>query len=140
MQPLKHILPDFYRRRAGGDDVEQEIVLSCWAAAVGPDIAAHTMPVRLAGGTLVIDAATDGWRLQLRDLGPRIANRLNETIGKKVVEKLVFRLALPGKIPPRRAARVDGGVEALDEAQTIRDPNLRRIYRRSRVTQRRTEK
>lgn len=140
MQPIKDMLPDFYRRRAGGGDVEQEIVLSCWAVAVGPDIALQTKPVRLERGTLVVDVATEGWRVQLRGLSPRIVNRLNETVGRKVVEKVVFRLGLPGKIPPRRAATAQGGGEALDEAQAIADPHLRRIYRQSRGAQRRTGK
>jgi predicted nucleic acid-binding Zn ribbon protein len=140
MQPLKDMLPDFYRRRAGGDEVEQEIVLSCWASAVGPEIARHTQPIRLAGGTLVVDVATEGWRVQLRGLSLRIASRLNETVGKKAVEKVVFRLGLPGKIPPRRAATVQGGIDPIDEAQAIADPNLRRIYRQSRGARQRPKK
>ncbi len=140
MQPLKDMLPDFYRRRAGGEDVEQEIVLSCWASAVGPEIARHTQPIRLAGGTLVVDVATEGWRVQLRALNRRITSRLNEAAGGTAVKKVIFRLALPGKIPPRRAASAHGGVEPLDEAQAIADPNLRRIYRQSRGTQQRTKK
>jgi hypothetical protein len=94
----------------------------------------------LERGTLVIDVATEDWRVQLRRLSPRIANRLNETVGRKVVEKVVFRLGLPGKIPPRRAATARGGVESVDDAQAIADPHLRRIYRQSRSAQRRTEK
>ena len=140
MQPIKDMLPAFYRRQAAGDDVEQEIVLSCWAVAVGPEIARQTKPVRLAGGTLIIDVATEGWRVQLRQLSPRITNRLNETVGKKVVSRVIFRLGLPGKIPPRRAATAQGGVETLDEAGAIADPSLRRLYRQSRSAKRNTEK
>jgi predicted nucleic acid-binding Zn ribbon protein len=136
MEPLKQILPDFYRRQSGADDVEQELALACWANAVGPDLARHTQPVRLARNMLVVDVATQALLDPLKSLSDRIMGRLNKSIGKPAVTRIVFRLALPGKIPVRRAATVSGntvaGDMAVDEAGAIQDPRLRRIYKQSR--------
>jgi predicted nucleic acid-binding Zn ribbon protein len=141
MEPLKQILPDFYRRRSGADDVEQELALACWANAVGPDLARHTQPVRLARNMLVVDVATQALLDPLKSLSDRIMGRLNKSIGKPAVTRIVFRLALPGKIPVRRAATVAGdtvagdtaaGDVAGDDAGAIQDPHLRRIYKQSR--------
>jgi hypothetical protein len=57
--------------------------------------------------------------------------RLNKAIGSPAVTRIVFRLALPGKIPVRRAATAVGDV-AADDAAAIQDPRLRRIYKQSR--------
>jgi len=140
MEPLKQILPDFYRRGSGADDVEQELALACWANAVGPDLARHTQPVRLARNMLVVDVATVALLDPLKSMSDRIMGRLNKSIGKPAVTRIVFRLALPGKIPVRRAATVAGdtaagdtaGDVAGDDAGAIQDPHLRRIYKQSR--------
>lgn len=52
-----------------------------WEEVVGPALAAHCQPVRLAGGTLVLRAESQVWATQLRYLTPQVLSRVGALLG-----------------------------------------------------------
>ena len=60
-------------------------VFGRWAQIVGPDLAAHTAPGRLADGELTVTADSTAWATQLRLLAPDLVRRLNAELGDGAV-------------------------------------------------------
>ncbi len=63
-----------------------------WAAAVGPQIAKHTSPYTLQGGTLVVTVASAEWARTLSLEEASLCERLNARLGAGTVKALSFRL------------------------------------------------
>jgi predicted nucleic acid-binding Zn ribbon protein len=63
-------------------------VFGDWARVVGPDIAAHCRPVKLADGELTIEAESTAWATQLRLLASRLLAGIATQDGHNVVTKL----------------------------------------------------
>jgi len=59
-----------------------------WSAALGAQIASRATPVRLVRGELVIAVREAVWRQELALLAPRIVERLNQAIGREVVQRV----------------------------------------------------
>ncbi|MDD2875690.1 MAG: DUF721 domain-containing protein [Acidiphilium sp.] len=83
-----------------------------WPAIAGPDIAARSLPVKCAAGTLTLGCAGPD-ALELQHMGPGLIARVNLALGGTPVERLRFtdmkqpagqkpvpsRRVLPGSIP-----------------------------------------
>jgi predicted nucleic acid-binding Zn ribbon protein len=63
-----------------------------WAAAVGAQIAKHTSPYTLQGGTLVVTVASAEWAKTLSLEQASLCARLNARLGEGTVKALSFRL------------------------------------------------
>ncbi|MCG8649655.1 MAG: hypothetical protein MI861_07470, partial [Pirellulales bacterium] len=61
----------------------------------------------------------------LESVAARIQVRLTAAVGRRVVEKLTFRVA---RVPKRPVQRAESSVPAHDAADGIRDPQRRRLY------------
>jgi YD repeat-containing protein len=59
-------------------------VFARWDDAVGPQVAAHARPVRLAEGRLVVEVDEPGWATQLRYLEADLLERLRAVAGPGV--------------------------------------------------------
>ena len=59
----------------------------------------------------------------------RIAGQINDAVGHKVLWDVSFRLGRARGKPPARAGNASALPETGDEADSIHDPNLRRIFR-----------
>src|SRR5258706_3008396 len=59
-----------------------------WTAALGARIASKATPVRLVRGELVVAVAEAVWRQELALLAPQIVTRLNQAVGRDVVQRL----------------------------------------------------
>jgi predicted nucleic acid-binding Zn ribbon protein len=66
-------------------------VFGRWAQIVGPDLAAHTAPERLADGELVVTADSTAWATQLRLLAADLVRRLNAELGDGTVRRVSVR-------------------------------------------------
>lgn len=66
-------------------------VFGRWAQIVGPDLAAHTTPERLADGELVVTADSTAWATQLRLLAAELIRRLNAELGDNTVRRVQVR-------------------------------------------------
>ncbi|WP_373871114.1 DUF721 domain-containing protein [Actinoplanes philippinensis] len=63
-------------------------VFGAWEKVVGPDIAAHSRPVRLEGGVLTVEAESTAWATQLRMLTATLLRKIAGEVGHNVVNRL----------------------------------------------------
>jgi predicted nucleic acid-binding Zn ribbon protein len=63
-------------------------IFGTWEALVGPELAAHCRPVKLADGELTIEAESTAWATQLRGLSGRMLARLGGALGREVVRRI----------------------------------------------------
>ena len=63
-----------------------------WDELVGPAMAAHTRPVSLVRGTLVVTVDQPGWAAQLGWLETDLLRRFADQLGADVVMSLVVRV------------------------------------------------
>ena len=68
------------------------VVFGHWEDAVGPAVAAHSHPVSLTRGCLVVAVDDPAWATQMRFLGASILDRLQEAAGPGVVERIDVRV------------------------------------------------
>lgn len=98
-QPAAHLvgssIETLIRRLGGGSVKAQKGVFEAWPDAVGPEMAAHARPLSLVDGVLNVEVDDARWLTQLKWLGGRIADRLNEATGTELVERLNTRLTSP---------------------------------------------
>ena len=110
----------------------EELARAAWPLAVGKKVAVHSRASKLVRSRLVVEVEDDVWRMQLWALRGQILSNIARHIGEKQVEEIEFRV-----VPPRRGPQqaTVSGRRMDDEAESIDDPGLRRVYRadRSRV-------
>ncbi len=63
-------------------------IAESWTEIVGPRVAARAAPVRLRRGELTLSAPDAVWRQELTLLGPEIAHKVNQNVGKDVVQRV----------------------------------------------------
>ena len=68
-------------------------VFQRWADAVGPTVAAHTTPVSLERGRLVVEVDEPGWATQLRYLEQDLLRRIAAVAGPGTVTAIDLRVA-----------------------------------------------
>ncbi len=103
-QALADLVPGLtraaYRRRSPAG----ALVMSEWAAIVGPRLALETAPKRLTGGTLTI-ACSGAMAMELQHLSAALIERINTHAGQALVQRLRFvqePVAPPAAPVPRR--------------------------------------
>lgn len=69
-------------------DVAVGAVMGRWSQIVGPDIAAHVVPVTFADGVLTVQAGSTAWATQMRLLASSVLARVEDEIGKGAVSEL----------------------------------------------------
>ena len=105
----------------------ERLAVPSWAQTVGKTIARHTRAVGIFEGTLVVDVEDAIWEKNLRLLQPQIMEKLTATLGPGKVRNIRFKIAIPKRAPQR-----EDNLISADEADSIQDPILRRIYIQSR--------
>lgn len=66
-------------------------VMGRWDAIVGPEVAAHAIPVSFADGELVVEADSTAWATQIRLLAPSLLARLAQDLGASTVRSVTVR-------------------------------------------------
>lgn len=110
---------------------DEDLARAVWPAAVGKAIATHTSRIKLVRTTLVVEVEDAIWQKQLYPLSGQILERLRKLTGSIPIESIEFRIG----IPRRQAQRADSNLRsgaAEDEAESIQDPVLKKVYRISR--------
>jgi predicted nucleic acid-binding Zn ribbon protein len=79
------------RLGAPGTDV-LGAVFGQWESTVGATVAAHSRPLSLTRGTLVVAVDDPAWATQLRFLGATILERLEALVGGGMVERIEVRV------------------------------------------------
>jgi predicted nucleic acid-binding Zn ribbon protein len=86
-------LPAVTRNLAGPDGVHLVQLVSTWPEVVGPSVASHSRPLRLAAHTLTIAVDQPGWATELTYLEAQLRARVDAALGPGVVTsvKVVVR-------------------------------------------------
>jgi len=108
----------------------ERIACGAWKRAVGKRLAGRTKPVKLVRDRLVVEVEDEIWRDSLWKLRYQILRNIEREIGPEIVSDLTFVVAPARREPQRETSSMPA--LSLDEADSIADPGLRRIYRNSR--------
>ena len=110
---------------------DEQLACAAWPISVGKKIANRTTAAALIRNRLVIQVEDAVWQRQLWTLRHQIIRRLGEALGNKLVEEVEFRIHVA---PRRQPVRADASRPAkeFDEADDIRDPLFRTIYKAAR--------
>lgn len=114
---------------------EEDLARAVWPAAVGKAIAAHTCRLTLVRATLVVEVEDAIWQKQLFGLRGQIVERLRRVTASDVVQEVEFRIASKRRQPQRAESRESSAPQtsaAYDEADSIQDAVLKKVYRLSR--------
>jgi predicted nucleic acid-binding Zn ribbon protein len=114
---------------------EEDFNRALWPAAVGKAIAAHTSRIKLVRNTLVVEVEDAVWQKQLVPLTTQIVWRIQKVTGNDTVRDVEFRVGVPRRQPVRATTRenqLQPANQHFDEAEDIRDPVLKKVYRLSR--------
>jgi hypothetical protein len=116
---------------------DEDVFRAAWPLAVGKAIARHTSRLKLVRGTLVVEVEDAIWQRQLHTLSSQILNRLRKVTGNAVVTDLEFRIGIPRRAVQSAESGELFGAKAssqpnADDAETILDPVLKKVYRLSR--------
>ncbi len=111
----------------------EQVACGAWARAVGPKLAKHTRAAKLVRGRLVVEVEDETWKRNLFTMSRHVLANLEKAIGPGLVSDIEFRV-MPRRMEPQRATTLDPNRVAapVDEADGIRDPVLRRLYRDAR--------
>lgn len=109
---------------------EEQMAGAAWPLAVGKTIANRTSVISLVRTRLVIQVEDKIWQRQLFTLRAQILTRLEEALGRRIVDELEFRIVVPTRKQVQSAALPQNAI--VDEADDIRDPVLRGIYKSAR--------
>ncbi len=71
-------------------EVSVHTLLGTWPKLVGPDNAAHSMPVGYQDTVLTVRAESTAWATQLRLIAPMIVAKLNEALGDGTVTRVTI--------------------------------------------------
>ncbi|MBK9171059.1 MAG: DUF721 domain-containing protein [Bryobacterales bacterium] len=108
----------------GGADPDL-IVRSAWKAAVGLRIARHAQAERMVGSRLIVGVEDAVWQQQLGAMRPLILAKLRQVLTVPHISQIEFRVAPPRMLP---GVATSAAGPLFDEADSIADPGLRRLY------------
>jgi len=87
-RPVGEALAQLVQRQGWSQRLVTATLWARWDEVVGPDLARHCQPVRVAGGILVVRARSAVWATQLRYLVPGLLANLTEVLGEPVVRDI----------------------------------------------------
>ena len=67
-----------------------------WAEVVGEQVASHTRPVRVRGGTLLVSVDDPAWASELRWMTEEIATRARDVLGDPSITRIEVRVEPSG--------------------------------------------
>ena len=67
-------------------------VFNRWEEVVGPVVAAHTRPLSLSRGVLLVAVDDPAWATQLKYLGASVVERFAELVGSDAITRLEVRV------------------------------------------------
>ncbi len=111
---------------------DEDVARAVWPAAVGKAIAAHTSRLKLVRNTLVVEVEDAIWQKQLFVLSYQILNSLHKLTGPSCIDSIEFRIGVPRRVPQRASGLQAPANAPYDDAETIQDPVLKKVYRLSR--------
>jgi len=90
MQSLKIAIDSMLRRFGIDDAITQNKALNIWNEVVGDTVARNTEPDRVEHGVIIVKVSSPTWRQELYFQKKEIIQKINNTIGKKVIRDIRF--------------------------------------------------
>uniref|UniRef100_A0A7V2F7B2 DUF721 domain-containing protein n=1 Tax=Rhodothermus marinus TaxID=29549 RepID=A0A7V2F7B2_RHOMR len=90
-RPLGAVLREVIERLGLKSRIEAAQVVETWAALAGPQINRVTDAVWVRDGTLYVKLTSAAWRHTLHLQREQWRLRLNEALGKPLIQEIVFR-------------------------------------------------
>lgn len=90
-QPLGSVLRDVIERFGYREKIDAARAVEAWPDLAGPTIAGVTESVWMKDGRLFVKVRSAAWRHQLHLQREGWRRRLNERLGREVVDEVVFR-------------------------------------------------
>ena len=90
MHPVGQLIREFFELHKGPDYYDEMQAVNAWKEVVGPFIASHTLSLNITNHVLLVRVDSDVLRNELGYSKSVIINRLNESVGKQVVEDIVL--------------------------------------------------
>jgi predicted nucleic acid-binding Zn ribbon protein len=90
--PVKRSLEHLVKKFGMPAMDEWSIIFKHWPEAVGSAIAEHSRPITLRDGVLKVVVDDSQWLTQLKWVGPKVVERLNDATSAPTVERLEVRL------------------------------------------------
>ena len=84
------ILGRLSRNRRWGKRVFESKALMIWEDVVGESLRAHTRPVRVKEGRMVVAVEDSVWKQEISLLQGEIIEKLNDRIGSEVIRDIVL--------------------------------------------------
>ena len=120
---IRRILNATLRKLGLEKRIKEYAILSFWNDAVGENIALHTRPIKVYDGRLTVLVESSSWTQELTFLKSGIMERLNSTIGKKVIKDIYFKI---GEINPAPLQR-NGVKKSFPEEKKEKAIDLERV-------------
>lgn len=92
MQDILRAFPAVLKHLDTEGDAVEPVVLAAWRRVVGGALAENIVPLRLENNRLFAAVSSETWRRQVADLGPVLAERVNDALGVKLVKFIQFEI------------------------------------------------
>lgn len=136
MTDLTRILPRLLKAN-GGPELAVKLA---WGRAAGAGLKPHAAALRLDGKTLTIAVADAIWQKQLQHMSAELVFRVNNLLGQRAVESIIFRID-PAGLSPGQAnieqpatpsqQKTAAPTDLLFAANSIADKDLRARFIRA---------
>jgi predicted nucleic acid-binding Zn ribbon protein len=90
--PIGSIIPKVLRSCRLEADEELSQIWDLWDQAVGKAISENTRPAAFKGKLLLVHASSSTWIQQLQFLKKDMIRKVNEALGKSLVEEIKFKI------------------------------------------------
>jgi hypothetical protein len=111
---------------ARGSDLSRRLA-AVWAEVVGDEVAANARPVQLRDGRLVVTTSSSAWAQTLQLMSEMVRARLNERLGDRAIDRVVFRHAgWEGSPAERSSAQAAETLWTISKGSLYRLPSRRR--------------
>ena len=110
----------------------EEVARAAWPGIVGHRLARHATATALVRDRLVVEVEDAIWQKQLFHLRFQILEKVQEVLGGELVRDIEFRIGTPKRPPQVAQTLASRSPAAPDDAEGIKDPVLRILYKQSR--------
>jgi len=84
------ILKRVLRRKGWERKLKEYQAVNLWEVTAGEAISGHTRPLRCEDSKLFVQVESPSWRNELTFLKPRLIQKLNQSLGDKIVSDIIF--------------------------------------------------
>ena len=91
-EPLATVLQQAIQASRIDVDLDTHKLWQQWKEVVGQAIAENASPEAIKGKLLLVNVSSAPWMQQLQYLKPELIEKLNESLGKKVVGDIRFKI------------------------------------------------